>query len=136
MGNQFVKTSLVSTTSFVAGVAATFGMAAYLKHKFPEKFKNKIELSEMDLSLDTETSKELMAQTMLPTLLAARQLGWSPEMFNDNLRESFEIMGTIMVSLYEDAQVEGITLEEFREKIESEIEFLVISAKHDAEGDL
>ena len=90
-------------------------------------------LSMTDGDHNVEVLEQILEQSILPTLLSAQQMEWSPEVFEDNIRAQFHMMITIMTSLYEDGQKENLTLEEFKEKIKSEIKFIVMSAKEGTE---
>lgn len=137
MDQKIVKTFFISATSFAVGCVSTvfavnwaLGKRVKTEETSSEPSGINIGLSMVDPDHNMEVASQVLEQTILPSLLAAQQVGWSPEMFENNIKAQFDMMSTIMISLYQEAQTkEDMTLEEFKELIRSEIKFIVMSAK-------
>ena len=143
MDEKFAKSVFISAASFAVGCISTSYVISWAAYQRAKK-NDGIALSMSPVisftdnpDTNAETARSVMEQTLLPTLLAAQQMGWSPEVFENNIKTQFDMTSKIMISLYHDGQNENLSYEEFKEKIKSEIEFIVISARdqNDEQGE-
>lgn len=135
MNEEFAKKVFLFAAGFAAGCASTAFGFALMSYRKAENEGLAMNMSRVIAFTDNpvtnaETAKSVMKQTLLPTLLAAMQAGWSPEVFENNIKTQFNMTSTIMISLYQKGLEEDLTFEQFKEKINSEIDFIIISAEN------
>lgn len=130
MNEKFAKGFVVGC---ISGVSSFLLWEYYLLKKNEKKevmSGTSINFTTDSGELNVEAAGVILEQMLLPTIIAAHQVGMSPEMFENQINASFGIMGTIMISLYQDSQNEDLTFDQFEEKVKSEIAFLLINAKN------
>jgi hypothetical protein len=148
MNEKLAKSVFIFATGFGIGcVSSMAGLISVGLHRDkkqgkpiswgPNKTKKtpaiQLGLSMSDGEHNVEVLEQILEQSMLPTLISAQQMGWSPEVFEGSIRAQYHMLITIMTSLYKDGQREDLSIEEFTEKIKSEIKFIVMSTKEGTE---